>query len=166
MADNNANRKYYDGQILKMEAIEHRFNRPNAFEIRAEVGIFNANKTPKGKVEVFLEVSMEYGKGNNSSKTQWQMTQETLRSLGLEGDDISAPRLATLVNRTCRICENVTEKGTNYYFSSNRPVTVISDANERLRAMMSGGMAPSPSAASPFGVTAAPAAQAPNPFEM
>lgn len=164
MAENtNPNRKYYDGQILSVDTIEHRFGRANAFEIRAVVGIFNPDKTPKGKVEVYLEVSMEYGKGNNSSKTQWEMTKETLKSLGFEGDDLSAPRLATLVNKTCRICENVTDKGTSYYFSSSRPVTVITDANERLRAMMSGGMAAP--AASPFGAPAAQSVQAPNPFE-
>lgn len=163
MADNNANRKYYDAQIVKIEAVEHRFNRPNAFELRAEVTLFNADKSIKGRAEVFMEVSMEYGKGNNASKTQWEITKETLHALGLEGEDISEPRLATLVNRPCRICENVTDKGTNYYFTTNRPVTVIKDANERLRAMMAGGMsAPS---ASPFGNAAAPIAQAPNPFE-
>lgn len=171
-------RKYYDGMICSMVSIEHRFNRPNAFELKAEVGLFDAEKKPLKKVEVYLEVSMEYGKGNNSSKTQWEMTKETLHSLGFEGEDISNPRLATLVNRPCRICEQITDKGdVRYYFTTKKPEVAIDNANDRLKQMMgqvAGGASPFGGAAAPAGAAAfaapAPAAAAPaagnppNPF--
>ena len=171
-------RKYYDGMICSMVSIEHRFNRPNAFELKADVGLFDAEKKPLKKVEVYLEVSMEYGKGNNASKTQWEMTKEPLQSLGFEGEDISNPRLATLVNRPCRICEQITDKGDiRYYFTTKKPEVAIDNANDRLNQMMgqvAGGASQVGGAAAPAGAAAfadpAPAAAAPaagnppNPF--
>lgn len=174
---------YYDGQVCEAYSIEHRFGKEKAFEIKFVVGIFNADKTPKAKVDVFLEVSMEYGKGNNASKTQWDMTKETLVSLGFVGEDISNAQLnAQLVNKPCRVREQVLDRDgkpfatPRYYFTSARPVKQIDNANDMLKSIMSGvasgGFGAPAAPANPFNMPAAsaapapaaPAAGAPNPF--
>lgn len=178
MATNNDS-KFYNGQIIEAKSIDHRFNKPNAFEIQFVVGIFGEDGKPKSKIETYLEVSSEYGKGNNASKTQWEMTKETLVSLGFVGEDISNVQLnAQLVNKPCRIREQTLDRdgkplnSPRYYFTSAKPISVIEDANARLKAIMSGvaggfgGAAPAAASVSTFGQTAAPApAGAPNPFE-
>ena len=76
MANNDS--KFYDGQICSVQPIESRFNTPQAFELAFEVGIFDDNHQPLKKVDVYLEISMRYGTGNNAQKTQKDMTFETL----------------------------------------------------------------------------------------
>ena len=184
MAQNNDS-KFYNGQIIEGKSIVHRFGKERAFEIQFIVGIFNDDNTPKTKVEVYLEVSMEYGKGNNASKTQWDMTKETLASLGFVGEDISNAQLnSQLVNKPCRIREQTLDRdgkplnSPRYYFTSARQIQPIDNANEMLKSIMSGVAAGAgfgaPAAAAPtnpFNMpkpgaaqTTAPAAGAPNPF--
>lgn len=168
MASNDS--KFYDGQICSVQAIESRFNTPDAFELAFEVGIFDEQKQPLKKVDVYLEISMRYGTGNNAQKTQKDMTFETMHALGFEGEDLSAPRLATLVGKSCRVREQLFDKNNQplsvprYYFTSARPIVAIADANARLREIMgavAGGFAtPAPAAPAP----AAPAPATPNPF--
>lgn len=183
MASNDS--KFYDGQVCSVQAIESRFNTPSAFELAFEVGLFDEQKQPLKKVDVYLEISMRYGTGNNAQKTQKDMTFETLRALGLEGEDLSAPRLATLVGKPCRVREQLFDKSNQplavprYYFTTARPIVAIADANARLREIMgavAGGFAnPAPAAApAPSGVFqdpapaaapfATPAPTPPNPF--
>lgn len=163
--------KFYDGQICSVTPIEHRFNEPNAFELAFEVGIFDENKQPIKKVDVYLEISMRYGSGNNASKTQKDMTFDTLRSLGFEGEDLSAPRLATLVNKPCRVREQTLDKNNQplnqprYYFTSAKPIVALPDANAKLREIMGAVAAPGAGASIGFGVPVAPGAvPPPNPF--
>lgn len=166
--------KFYDGQICSVMPIEHRFNEPNAFELAFEVGIFDENKQPIKKVDVYLEISMRYGSGNNASKTQKDMTFETLRTLGFEGEDLSAPRLATLVNKPCRVREQTLDKtgkpltSPRYYFTSAKPIVALADANAKLREIMGAVAAPGGAfgaPAAPGGFAAAPGAvPPPNPF--
>lgn len=175
MASNDS--KFYDGQICSVQAIESRFNTPNAFELAFEVGLFDEQKQPLKKVDVYLEISMRYGTGNNAQKTQKDMTFETLHALGFEGEDLSAPRLATLAGKPCRVREQLLDKNNQplavprYYFTSARPIVAIADANARLREIMgavAGGFAqPAPAAAPTAGgpfAQPAPAA-APNAFQ-
>lgn len=183
MAQNNDS-KFYNGQIIEGKSIVHRFGKERAFEIQFIVGIFNDDNTPKAKVEVYLEVSMEYGKGNNASKTQWDMTKDTLASLGFVGEDISNAQLnSQLVNKPCRIREQTLDRdgkplnSPRYYFTSARPIQPLDNANEMLKSIMSGVAAgagfgaPAAAPANPFNMpqpgaapAAAPAAGAPNPF--
>jgi hypothetical protein len=165
--------KFYDGQICSVMPIEHRFNEPNAFELAFEVGIFDENKQPIKKVDVYLEISMRYGSGNNSSKTQKDMTFETLRTLGFEGEDLSAPRLATLVNKPCRVREQTLDKtgkpltSPRYYFTSAKPIVALADANAKLREIMGAVAAPGGAfgaPAAPGGFAAPGAVPPPNPF--
>ena len=164
MASNDS--KFYDGQICSVQPIESRFNTPNAFELAFEVGIFGENHTPLKKVDVYLEISMRYGTGNNAQKTQKDLTFETLHSLGFEGEDLSAPRLATLINKPCRIREQTLDKNNQplstprYYFTTAKPIVAIPDANAKLREIMGAvpGATPPPN---PFAAPAAPAAPAP-----
>lgn len=163
MANNDS--KFYDGQICSVQPIESRFNTPNAFELAFEVGIFDDNHQPLKKVDVYLEISMRYGTGNNAQKTQKDMTFETLHSLGFEGEDLSAPRLATLVNKPCRVREQTLDKNgaplssPRYYFTSAKPIVPVADANAKLREIMG-------SVAGGFAAPAAPgtATPPPNPF--
>lgn len=170
MANNDS--KFYDGQICSVQPIESRFNTPNAFELAFEVGIFGENHTPMKKVDVYLEISMRYGTGNNAQKTQKDLIFETLHSLGFEGEDLSAPRLATLVNKPCRIREQTLDKNNQplstprYYFTTAKPIVAIPDANAKLREIMGAVAAPGavPGATpppNPFAAPAAPAAPAP-----
>ena len=176
MANNDS--KFYDGQICSVQPIESRFNTPQAFELAFEVGIFDDNHQPLKKVDVYLEISMRYGTGNNAQKTQKDMTFETLHSLGFEGEDLSAPRLATLVNKPCRVREQTLDKNgaplssPRYYFTSAKPIVPVADANAKLREIMgsvAGGFAApaSPGAATPppnpFAAPAAPVAPQPSP---
>lgn len=173
--------KFYNGQIVEAYSIEHRYNEPNAFELRFVVGIFNDDGSPKAKVDCFLEVSMRYGTGNNAQRTQWDMTKETLAHLGFQGDDISNAQLAAqLTNKPCRVREQLLDKNgkpfstPRYYFTTQKPMKTIDDANARLKHIMSGvsfGGAAAAPAANPFNMPAAapaPAAPAgnatPNPF--
>ncbi len=172
MANNDS--KFYDGQICSVQPIESRFNTPQAFELAFEVGIFDDNHQPLKKVDVYLEISMRYGTGNNAQKTQKDMTFETLHSLGFEGEDLSAPRLATLVNKPCRIREQTLDKNgaplqsPRYYFTSAKPIVPVADANAKLREIMGavgGGFAApgavpnaAPTPPNPFAMPAAPAA--------
>lgn len=155
--------KFYDGQICSVQPIESRFNTPQAFELAFEVGIFDDNHAPLKKVDVYLEISMRYGTGNNAQKTQKDMTFETLRSLGFEGEDLSAPRLATLVNKPCRVREQTLDKNgaplssPRYYFTTAKPIVAIADANAKLREIMSAVAVPG----APTGGSAVPP---PNPF--
>lgn len=178
--------KFYDGQICSVQPIEHRFGEANAFELAFEIGLFDENKNPLKKVEAYLEISMRYGSGNNATKTQKDLTFATLHSLGFEGEDLSAPRLAMLVNKPCRIREQLLDKAgqplanPRYYFTTAKPVVAIADANAKLREIMgavAGGFAaPAPGAgvpppnpfAAPAAAPVAPAPTAaatpPNPF--
>ena len=176
MANNDS--KFYNGQICSVQPIESRFNTPNAFELAFEVGIFAEDGKPLRKVDVYLELSMRYGTGNNAQKTQKDLTFETLRSLGFEGEDLSAPRLATLVNKPCRIREQTLDKNgaplqsPRYYFTSQKPIVAIPDANAKLREIMGAVAAPgafpggvpqgfpgaAPTPPNPFAAPAAPAA--------
>ncbi len=162
--------KFYDGQICSVQPIESRFNTPQAFELAFEVGLFDDNHQPLKKVDVYLEISMRYGTGNNAQKTQKDMTFETLHSLGFEGEDLSAPRLATLVNKPCRIREQTLDKNgaplqsPRYYFTSAKPIVPVADANAKLREIMGavgGGFAVPGAAVAPNAVTTPP-----NPFAM
>lgn len=138
----------YDGQIISAKPIEHRFNRADAFEIQLEIGIFNADGTPKAKVCTYLEMSMEYGKGNNASKTQIDISFETLHRLGFTGDDLT--KLDMLKGKKCRVREQTMDKNgqaypePRYYIVSAPTITAINDANERLKKILAG-------AANPFG---------------
>ena len=164
---NGNDSRFYNGQIVEAQSIEHRFGKENAFEIQFIVGLFNDDNTPKTKVEVYLEVSMEYGKGNNASKTQWDMTKETLASLGFTGDDISNAQLnAQLANKPCRVREQTVDKNgkplnaPRYYFTSAKPIKTLANANDMLKRIMS-GVAGGGQPSSPFNMgaqTGAPAA--------
>ena len=171
MANSNSDSRFYDGQVVEAKSIVHRFGKERAFEIQFIVGLFNEDRTPKAKVEVYLEVSMEYGKGNNATKTQWDMTKETLASLGFVGEDISNAQLnSQLAGKPCRVREQTHDRdgkplsAPRYYFTSARPIKAIDNANEMLRQIMSG--VSSATAVNPFNAaqpTAAPAAPV-NPF--
>jgi hypothetical protein len=113
------------------------------------------------------EMSQNYGKGNYASMTQAQITMQTLRKLGFEGDDLTtlAEQLngktvpfhveASEPNASGKVFHNVK------YLELGQSIEEIdhNTVNARLAALISGGAATPPPQ-----TTAAPAAAASNPF--
>lgn len=152
---------YYDGQIAQVEIIRARFaaENENALEVELTCGVYDAAHKPMPeRVKVYLELSANYPKFGDTTKTFWEQSLTTLHELGFSGDDLAT--LATqLVGKPVRLNYRSKDKNGNpmknpgWYLTRTRERVVVaaSKANEMLKAMMSGAVgvpvAPTPAAA-------------------
>ena len=84
----------FKGKVLDVMIAEAQFAKedPNAFDVCIQV------QGPDGQSDWWRgEVSGAYGKGNAATKTQKQLTMESLQKIGFKGNDLS--KLAGLVGR-------------------------------------------------------------------
>ena len=140
-------------QITAACPIEARFpNIPQpAFEL-----MFNV-RTEEGETgEVYLEFSQRQGTGNNSNKTQAQLSAETLAAIGWAGGyDYS--NIGTLAGKVVNVNAKKNDKGhINLYFSSYSTTKLDPATLAQRMAALTGAPAAAVPVASPFG--GAPAA--------
>lgn len=62
------------------------------------------------------EISQNYGRGNFASMTQAEITMQTLRKVGFEGNDLTTAK-QQLVGKTCPATIKATEKDGKTYFN-------------------------------------------------
>ncbi len=155
-------------EIIDAKIAEPRFaTGPNDFDIAIQV----ARVDDPAQTDWWLgEMSMNYGKGAVAHMTQAQLTGQTLRKIGFEGDDLT--ELGTLIGKTTAATVKESEKdGTKYYNvrslgSSGREPTPLdqNEAQRRMQALMAEAEGEGGPAAETDAPAAPPAAAAPNPF--
>ena len=150
---------YYDGQIAAVEIIKARFvpETENALEVELTCGVYDSGHKPMTeKVKVYLELSANYPKFGDTTKTFWEQSLATMREMGFQGDDLTT--LATqLVGKPVRLNYRSKDKQGNpvknpgWYLTRSRERVVVAPdkANAMLKAMM-GGAAAAPAAGAPI----------------
>ena len=147
----------YRAQITAADIIDPRFQdvpQP-AFEIMLTV------KTEHGEDgQIFLEFSRRSGQGNMASKTQTEISMESLTASGwAAGADFS--RLPEMVGKVINVRTHKNTKGYINLYISTFATTKISPAEAAARVSAMTGAAPAASPSNPFGGGAAAPA---NPF--
>lgn len=114
---------FYDAVVRDADIIENRFDPNNGFEIEIEVGVFDEQKKPLTKAEIYLELSSRPGVGNNAGKTSYAISIEKLQKLGFEGGEDLA-RIKEIVGKPCRVSYSVKDsKGIPYKYGPRWSLT-------------------------------------------
>ena len=136
----------YQVTITKAELAEPKFAPPPAFDVCLQVtGDDGQSDWWRG------EVSSAYGKGNAKDRTQAQLTMETLRRVGYQGQDLS--QIGSLVGVKTTATVVATEKNGKTYHNvrylgdaGDAPVAIDPQTIAQRIAAIFGGQAPAPQA--------------------
>ena len=108
-----------------------------------------------------LEMSSDYGKGNFANRTQAEITMDTLRKLGFEGEDLTTLEEQLLEREAVvHVKESKGREGDKTFYNvqyfvtggGNEPEAIAVDEMKRRLAMLMGGARGSTATAQPTGV--------------
>ncbi len=116
-------------KIIAVQPIEHRFKTEerNMFEVKITC------QTEDNRIaDIYLDLSNDYGFGNQSHLTRKEISIEQLNALGMPGAEFS--KLSNIVGKSIEIYGKVNDKGRlNFYISSQREEKAVDAA--RLEAL-------------------------------